>query len=425
MKDKIQKLRDIIHDPPGHENVVIRNAHASMEDEEYQNEDTGNEEASAEPPLHCIEELRTDKLLVRTARTYYYVLGTISQDFSSLRTTLMIEDIITSKKERIKIELYEREPVHAYAAHLAASFQRDTAGIEEELMILTDLLERHREMQADRTRPGYKKERSHAMISPSDQKQAIEFLSGNTLMSRVDHLLELAGIAGESKVRRLLFTAASSYKMQKPLHVLVQGMPGKGKKYLTGIISQCIPPEDVLSITRISGKSLYHYNNDELIDKLIVLFDHDKMNADAREALSELQSEGKLSSLTTFKDKKGNIGTSVKYVRASFASLSVSNSIENNDDIAGPVIITGMDESIEQAQRIIAHHNRKLAGLGDEQEEEKAKRFLQNCIRCLKKLPVVNPFAEKISFSSNLHGALRLNSCFHAFAGQVALLHQY
>lgn len=81
-------------------------------------------------------------------------------------------------------------------------------------------------------------------------------------------------------------------------------------------IGQCFPPEDVISMTRVTSKSFYHYNKDELVDKLLLIQDFDGLDEEAQYAFRELQSAGNISSSTTYKDKAGNLISAVKTVRS-------------------------------------------------------------------------------------------------------------
>jgi len=50
---------------------------------------------------------------------------------------------------------------------------------------------------------------------------------------------------------------------------------------------------------------------------------------------------------------------------------------------------------------------------------------MQNCMRLLKPLPVVNPYANKIQLPRDAHKIRRLNELYQSFVRQITLLHQY
>jgi DNA primase len=374
------------------------------------------------PKLEVIHE---HKLLMKTGRNHYYVLGCLTQDLSSMRVTLLIEELPTGRKERTKIDLYEREEVKGFCMEMAHLSGQGPEEIEAELQTLTDLLEKHRETQVETVRPGYESKRTRPVMTSDKERECVKFLSSKNLMQNIDRLIEKTGVVGEENTRKLIFVIASTYKMTTPLHALVQGTSGSGKSHLINSIGGCLPPEDVLSMTRVTSKSFYHYSKEELVDKVILIQDYDGLDEEAQYAFRELQSAGNISSSTTYKDKYGNLVSAVKSVKSHFASLLATTKAEVYYDNMSRSVIIGVDESDEQTGRIIEYQNRKLAGLIDGRDEKEAREFLQNCIRCLKPYEVVNRYADKIRLPAEAKMLRRLNSHYQAFVKQITILNQY
>lgn len=378
-----------------------------------------------DPQNPVLETIHEHKQVMRTALNYYYVLGTVQQDMGSLQITLMVEELASGRKERTKIDLYEREQLVLYAEQLGELFDQSPETIETDLLHLTDLLERHRERELEMAKSALNQRRSQSVLSAEKQNSCIQFLSGKNLMKGIDELIGQAGVVGEESTRRLLFVIASTYKMNTPLHALVQGTSGSGKSHLINSIGQCFPPEDVISMTRVTSKSFYHYTKDELVDKLLLIQDYDGLDEEAQFAFRELQSAGNISSSTTYKDRYGNLMSAVKTVRSHFASLLATTKAEVYYDNMSRSLVTGVDESDDQTRRIILHQNRALAGLVDSKKERAAKDFLQNCMRCIRPYEVVNTFADKVFLPFEAKMLRRLNSHYQAFVKQITILHQY
>jgi ABC-type molybdenum transport system ATPase subunit/photorepair protein PhrA len=374
---------------------------------------------------HKLETIHEHKLLLRMSRNNYYVLGSLSQDLSGMRVTLLIEELPTGRKERAKLDLYEREEVRNFCMEMADLTGQSSETIESELGTLTELLEKYRETQVEAVRPGYEAKRAKPIMSSESERECIVFLSSKNLMQNIDRLIEKTGVVGEENTRKLLFVIASTYKMTTPLHALVQGTSGSGKSHLINSIGGCLPPEDVLSMTRVTSKSFYHYSKEELVDKVILIQDYDGLDEEAQYAFRELQSAGNISSSTTYKDKYGNLISAVKTVKSHFASLLATTKAEVYYDNMSRSVIIGVDESDEQTMRIIEHQNRKLAGLIDVREEKKSREFLQNCMRCIKPHEVVNKYADRIKLPMEAKMLRRLNSHYQAFVKQITILHQY
>jgi len=369
--------------------------------------------------------IHDSKLLMQGEHNLYYILGGIPQDMGSLYVTVMTEEKDTGRKERTKVDLYEKEQLRHFAFQLSELFSQNVDYVESELLQLTDLLEQYREKQFEHSRAAYQVKRNYASVSPENQKKCFDFLSKPDLINRIDSLIEQAGVVGEENNRRLLFIIASTYKMKDPLHALVQGTSGSGKSHLINIIGSCLPPEDVMSMTRVTSKSFYHYNKDELVDKLMLIQDFDGLDEEAQYAFRELQSAGSISSSTTYKDRSGNIISTMKLVRSHFASLLATTKAEVYYDNMSRSVIIGIDESEEQTDRIIQHQNEKLAGIIDEKKEKEARDFLQNCMRCIKPLEVVNRYADKIRLPVEAKMLRRLNTHYQCFVKQITILHQY
>ena len=377
------------------------------------------------PAVGGLEIIHESKLLMQGEHNLYYILGGIPQDMGSLYVTLMAEEKDTGRKERTKVDLYEREQLRSLSFQLSELFSQHVDHVEKELLQLTELLEQYREKQLEHTRAAYQVKRNHASVSPENQKKCMEFLSQPDLINRIDNLIKQAGVVGEENSRKLIFIIASTYKMKDPLHALVQGSSGSGKSHLINVIGSCLPPEDVMSMTRVTSKSFYHYNKDELVDKLMLIQDFDGLDEEAQYAFRELQSAGIIRSSTTYKDRSGNIISTMKVVRSHFASLLATTKAEVYHDNMSRSVIIGIDESESQTDRIIQHQNEKLAGIIDERKEREAKEFLQNCIRCIKPMEVINRYADKIRLPIEAKMLRRLNTHYQCFVKQVTILHQY
>lgn len=388
-------------------------------------ETTEQNEQSVATQAGELVQVHENKLLLAMERNEYSVLGTLSQDLSSMFVTLLIEECATGIKERTKLDLYEREAVSELSIRLSDLFSQQPDVVEADLLLLTDLLEKYRDKQFESARTVYDSKRNYQAISPQTQRQCMDFLTQPNLIERIDQLLEQTGIVGEHSTRKLLFVIASTYKMSHPLHSLVQGTSGSGKSHLINSIGTCFPPEDVLSMTRVTSKSFYHYNKDELVDKLVLIQDFDGLDEEAQYAFRELQSAGNISSSTTYKDKFGNLVSAVKTVKSHFASLLATTKAEIYYDNMSRSVIIGVDESEEQTVKIISHQNRKLAGLVDVKDEKQAREFLQNCMRCIRPQEVVNRYADKVFLPVEAKMLRRLNSHYQSFVKQITLLHQY
>ncbi|TWP31708.1 toprim domain-containing protein [Apibacter muscae] len=264
-------------------------------------------------------------------------------------------------------------------------------------------------------------------IERSPEKHSIEDppkKESNLTLNQINQLIQQSGIIGEENTRLLLFIIASSYKTPKPLHAIVQGSSGSGKTHLISKIADLMPPEDVLRFTRITESSLYNWGEWDLVGKSMVIEDLDGLKEEALYSLRELISSQKLSSSVSVKDKKGNIKSTHKKVRGIFSSLSATTKGEIYEDNMSRSFVLAVDESIEQSQKIIAYQNKKYAGEIRKETENKARKHLQEYVRSLQDLEVINPYATQLQLPQEVHKIRRLNQMYQSIIQQVTYLNQ-
>ncbi len=355
----------------------------------------------------------------------YFVIGRLSMEMQNMKVSLQIVDRYTQRKHRLKIDLFEFAHVQFQCKELSEKQNLDYNTLETDLIRLTDLLEVYREQMFEAEINPVSEQFSAKELTPKASQKAIEFLSKPKLLNNIDALLEQSGIIGEEDNRMMLFVIASTYKMPNLLHALIQGTSGEGKSHLLNSIASCMPQEDVMNTTRITKKSLYHYQDKELTNKLILIQDFDGLDEEAQFAFREMQSAKFLTSSTITKDQFGNVRGKLKQVNCHFASLTATTKAEVYYDNMSRSVVIGVDESQEQTVRIINQQNKKIAGLIDSDKEQEAKELLRNAMRVLKPYVVINSYADKIMLPLEAKMLRRLNSQFQNFVSQITILNQY
>src|SRR5690606_27953157 len=215
--------------------------------------------------------------------------------------------------------------------------------------------------------------------------------------------------------RLFLLLIALSHKMPEPLHALIQGSSGSGKTRLLKQVTDCMPPESVTKLTRLSDKVLYNYPERYFMNRLLCLEDVDGLSEEAEFAFRELQSNGELNSATSIKLDNGQITSGQKTVKGPIASMACTTKGEIYEDNMSRVFLIAVDESHEQTKRIINYQNQKAAGEIDYRKEAEVRQFIQSLVRHLKPLEVVNPYANKIHLPEEAHKIRRLNELFQSF----------
>ena len=84
-----------------------------------------------------------------------------------------------------------------------------------------------------------------------------------------------------------------------------------------------------------------------------------------------------------------------------------------------------VDESPEQTRNIIDYQNKLHAGKIDVSTIKSTQIFIQNCIRILRPIAVVNPYASIVKLPQNVHKLRRLHGMYQNLVAQVTWWHQY
>ena len=352
----------------------------------------------------------------------YRVRGGIRGGAESLKVSLQIQS--TGQDYRAKVDLYEYKQTVSLAERTATVLDLRKDQVLDDLRQLTDLLEVHRDNPAPLSDTQHLRPRQNML--PGERAAVLQFLQRSDLLDELGDYLGRAGIVGETRSRQLLYLVALSHATDAPLHALVQGTSGSGKTHLVTKISELLPPEDVITLTRVTDSSFYNYGREDLKHKLIVLEDLDGLREDALFAFRELQSRGRLTSSTSIKDESGEIFAKVRTVEGPVASLAATTRGEVYEDNLSRCLVVAVDESEEQTRAVVDYQNRRAAGLVDGAEERSLRDFLRGCARLLDRTrAVVNPYATAVALPAEASKLRRLNALYQSFVRQIVLLHQH
>ena len=351
----------------------------------------------------------------------YRISGKLPVALDSLKVSLAIEALDSPRKYRSKPDLYEDKQVSRIAREASEKLNLPVHELQHDLEELTDLLESYRQAQLDKpnthtTEPG---------VSSAIVQKAVELLKKPDLLSQLNNLIEQAGVVGEEKARLFLLPITLSARTKKPLHALIQGSSGSGKTHLLSMLSSFYSAHQKEHFTRVTDSSLYNWGPYDLQHKILFLEDLDGLKEEALFAFRELQSRGQISSSTSVKDEQGNISAQAKTVYGPIASLACTTRGEVYEDNMSRCFLVAVDESKAQTARIIEYQNRKAAGLIDSRQEEQARQLIQVALQQIKPLPVLNPYATKLTLPEAAHKQRRLNELYQSYVQQLTLLHQY
>ena len=374
-------------------------------------------------------EVSSPAIPIPTSKDGSVSLSRHGLDFSArVQSTLLGRLRVTVKVSRG--DVFHVDSIDLYASRARAEFAKkvekvlsaEAAQVESALLSL--IVECERVGEAD-ARDGVAPQPEP--MSEACRQEALVFLRRPDLLDAIARDIDRLGYVGEGSTTRLIYLIAISRKSDDPLSVIVISQSGAGKSGLTEVIERLTAPEDMVLFTRLTPQSLYYIDAGFLDHKLIVIEErHGSMEADY--SIRVLQSRKKLVVAVPIKDPTtGNMRTKIFQVEARAAFMEATTAGSVNHENATRCFELSMDESPEQTQRI--HERQRImrteAGLALRQETEAIASKHWNAQRLLESLPVVIPFAERLTFPSTWMRTRRDHARFLNLIEVSAFLHQY
>jgi hypothetical protein len=186
------------------------------------------------------------------------------------------------------------------------------------------------------------------------------------------------------------------------------------------------PPEDLVKLTNLSGKALFYKEGSSLKNKVLAVEEGDGVE-EAMYALRNLISAGELVSESTIKDPaSGRLTTMENRVEGPTAVFLTTTKPDGDPETKSRFFITSVDESREQTQAILICQRRRqtLAGLAEKMAMEPILQRHRNFQRLLKPLPVVNRYADQLSYADDRLQGRRDQPKYLNLINAVALLRQ-
>jgi hypothetical protein len=208
------------------------------------------------------------------------------------------------------------------------------------------------------------------------------------------------------------------------LHCISLGSSGTGKTHLQSKVAELIPEHDIVDMTVLSENAFYYFNRTELQHKLILIEDMDGAE-NALYPLRELQSKRSITKRVSHKDRSGNTKTIKLTVEGPVCVAGCTTQESLYEDNSNRSFLLYIDESQEQDNLIMQYQRKLSAGNVNIDIEIKSKRQLQNVQHLLKKIRIVNPFAEHLQLPQSVFKPRRTNSHYLQFIEAVTFYKQY
>jgi len=319
------------------------------------------------------------------------------------------------------LDLYASRSRSEFAKRVSKVFSAEAASVEAALLSL--VVEAEKKADRDLDEPVAQP----AAMTDAERAEALALLRRPDLLDQVARDIDALGYVGEETNKRLLYLVAISRKLDDPLSAVILSQSGAGKSGLTEVIEKLCPPEDVVLLTRLTPQSLY-YVEPGFLDRKLVIVEERYGSIEADYSIRVLQSRKKLIAAAPVKDPAtGNMKTKVFTVEARAAFIEATTASSVNHENATRCFELAMDETAEQTRKI--HERMSLLrterGLALRQEADAISRRHWNAQRLLETLPVVIPFADKLTFPSSWLRTRRDYARFLNLIEVSAFLHQH
>jgi DNA-binding transcriptional ArsR family regulator len=322
------------------------------------------------------------------------------------------------------LDLYASRSRAEFAKRAAKALGSDADTIEQHLLAV--LVEAEKMSPDDGAGAAIEAEGPPPMTD-TERAEALTLLRRGDLLGQVAKDIDALGFVGEDTNKRLLYLVAISRKLMDPLSAIVLSQSGAGKSGLTEVIERLCPPEDVVLLTRLTPQSLY-YVEPGFLDKKLVIVEERYGSMEADYSIRVLQSRKKLIAAAPIKDPQtGNMKTRIFTVEARAAFIEATTASAVNHENATRCFELSMDESAEQTKRI--HERQRLMrtehGLVLREQAETITRRHWNAQRLLEPLPVVIPYADRLTFPDAWMRTRRDHARFLNLIEVSAFLHQH
>ena len=264
-------------------------------------------------------------------------------------------------------------------------------------------------------------------LTPEEREAAMELLKSPDLMEKLDQSFDEAGIVGESSNRLAAYLTATSRLLSKPLAIIIQSTSAAGKTTLMEAVLAFFPAESQVKYSAMTGQSLYYLGEKNLKHKILAIVEEEGAEK-ASYALKLLQSEGELTIASTGKDSTtGRMKTEEYHVEGPVSIVLTTTSIDIDEELMNRCLILTVDESREQTERIHALQRtaRTLEGLRLKKKRKRVLTLLQNAQRLLTPIEIVNPHANRLTFTADRTRTRRDHEKYLTLIESVTLLHQH
>ena len=217
---------------------------------------------------------------------------------------------------------------------------------------------------------------------------------GNLLRKFAEDL-KRAGLVGEAVNAQLVFLAAASARLPKPLNLTVCGASAAGKNHLIETVARFFPDEQKKFLTGMSPKALMHSEEDEFQHKAVFIAEYEGVRG-ADFPIHTFQSEHRIDWEFVDHTAKDGLKTKRKIVLGPTAFIQATTRFSLHPENETRLLFIHIDESPNQTRAINLRQAQTAAGKVEPCLDSMFDWWYQ-FFRGITCDPVTIPFAEQLA----------------------------
>lgn len=282
-------------------------------------------------------------------------------------------------------------------------------------------------LQAERIQAAMEPTSKPIVLTPEEEREALELLRDPDLARRILEDFERAGVTGEETNKLAAYLACTSRLLDQPIAVVIQSASAAGKSSLMEAVLAFIPDEDRIKYSAMTGQSLFYMGETNLQHRILAIVEEEGAEK-ASYALKLLQSEGELTIASTGKDPQSGRHVTHEYrVEGPVMIMLTTTAVDIDEELLNRCIVLSVDDGRGQTRAIhdLQRQAQTIEGLLAKEDRKRVIRLHQNAQRLLRPLAVANPFAPELTFVSHQTRTRRDHMKYLTLIRAIALLHQH
>ena len=383
--------------------------------------------ASPLPPAPAAEpdaEVRDKEVVLAFGERRYRVRGLPrNQAYDMLKVNVLAS--VGDAFHVDTLDLYNARARHSYIAQAAIELRISEDTIKTDLGRVLLKLEA---LQDEQIQAALKPKEPEAVpMDAAEREAALALLQSPDLLARIAADFDACGLVGERTNKLVGYLAATSRRLDAPLAVVIQSSSAAGKSSLMDAVLALMPEEERIKYSAMTGQSLFYMGETNLKHKILAIVEEEGASR-ASYALKLLQSEGELTIASTGSDPKtGNLVTQEYRVEGPVMIFLTTTAIDIDEELMNRCLVLTVDEDREQTRAIhrLQREKRTLQGLVKKEHKQRILTLHRNAQRLLRKLAVVNPYADQLTFLDDRTRTRRDHEKYLTLIDTIALLHQF